>query len=128
MTNTSNKKKLNRSVKLSKLFFYLLLAIIFVMLFFVASKGFIADQTPAEKAVLEVNGEVVAEFIFSNYNENEIIDLDPYGLKGKVEIKNGGARFIEMNCPDKICVKTSWIEDKQSIAVCMPNKASLYLK
>ena len=85
------------------------------------------SQKPT-KAFLQVNGETVAEFKFSDYKNSQTISLEQYGLHGKIEIKDGAVRFIEMDCPDKICIKTSWISKVTESAVCLPNKAYLTVK
>src|SRR5699024_6973195 len=85
------------------------------------------SQQPT-KAILQVNGETVAEFKFSDYKNSEIISVEQYGLQGKIENKEGAVRFIEMECPDKICIQTSWILKVTESAVCLPNKAYLTVK
>lgn len=103
----------------------LLLLISFVIFIFSTYKN--NSQKPT-KAILQVNGETVAEFKFSDYKNSEIISLEQYGLHGKIEIKEGAVRFVEMDCPDKICIKTSWITKVTESAVCLPNKAYLTVK
>ena len=43
----------------------------------------------------------------------------------RFEIKNGAIRFLESNCPDKICVRTGFVTRAGQTAVCLPNKAVL---
>lgn len=63
----------------------------------------------------------------------ERIDLDAVSeprenrLPGKydetVRAEKGRIRFKEADCPDKICVKTGWLEKPGDTAVCLPNRA-----
>ena len=128
MKPQKNQDIISKSQRISRMFFYFLLILVCGTVLIIVFKGNAVDNLPPEKAVLEIEGKVAAEFFLSDYKKTEEIDLTAYGLNGKIEINSTGVRFIEMDCPDKICVKTSWIKDKQSIAVCMPNKASLFLK
>lgn len=115
------------SGKVYKIFFYFLVILcIITALVSVLIKG-AEDTSPATLAILELDGKVAESFSLED-NDGKLIDLAPYGLNGKLEIRDGRARFAEMDCPDQICVKTSWIGDKTSVSVCMPNKAVLYLK
>lgn len=41
------------------------------------------------------------------------------------EIKNHQIRFIDVNCPDKICESVGFIGRAKESAICMPNKVSL---
>lgn len=44
------------------------------------------------------------------------------------EIKNHEIRFINSDCPDKICVHTGWIKNPTESAHCLPNKISLTIR
>ena len=45
----------------------------------------------------------------------------------KFEIKDKKIRFLESNCPDKICVNTGFIGIVGETAVCLPNAASIQI-
>ncbi|MEI6132721.1 MAG: NusG domain II-containing protein [Bacillota bacterium] len=42
-----------------------------------------------------------------------------------VRVENGRIRFVDANCPDKVCVKTGWLTQNGDIAVCLPNHATI---
>lgn len=44
------------------------------------------------------------------------------GGSNTVEIKDGKIRISEADCPDKVCVKHSWLESKDLPIVCLPHK------
>lgn len=44
------------------------------------------------------------------------------------EIKNHEIRFINSDCPDKICVHTGFIKNPTESAHCLPNKISLTIR
>jgi hypothetical protein len=43
-------------------------------------------------------------------------------------IEKGRARFEEADCPDRLCVKTGWLEDNGDTAVCLPNKTIIRIE
>jgi hypothetical protein len=56
-----------------------------------------------------------------------------YPIKGKkenylmtIEISKGKVRVIESTCPDKLCVKSGWLESANSAIVCVPNKIVIH--
>lgn len=63
------------------------------------------------------------------YKENRLLEIQSlqhdriisYG-NVKVQIENGRARFLESNCPRRICVHTGWIDKPGQTVVCVPNR------
>jgi hypothetical protein len=45
----------------------------------------------------------------------------------RFRVQNGAAAFTASDCPDKICVNTGFIKKPREMAVCMPNRVSLYI-
>lgn len=43
------------------------------------------------------------------------------------EVKESKIAFIESDCPDKICVKTGFIDKPGQTAACLPNKTVLHI-
>lgn len=74
---------------------------------------------------------VLAEIII-NGNVCERVRLDKdniFSLPEKpnivFQVHDGGIRFSESDCPDKICVNTGFISIAGQTAVCLPNKISI---
>ncbi len=44
------------------------------------------------------------------------------------EVKEGSVRFMESDCPDKICVNTGYINKRGQTAVCLPNRLVLRIR
>lgn len=39
-----------------------------------------------------------------------------------IEVEPNRIRFVEANCPDKLCVKSDWISKPGQIVVCLPHR------
>lgn len=39
-----------------------------------------------------------------------------------IQYEKGRIRFLDADCPDKICVKTGWISEGGQTAACLPHK------
>lgn len=52
-----------------------------------------------------------------------------FSVEGKpdvvFEIKDGKIRFYESSCPDKICIRTGFLDRNRQSAACLPNKMIL---
>jgi hypothetical protein len=59
--------------------------------------------------------------IIRNIEKNCIIDLEDI----VIEIKDKKVRVLESNCPDKLCVKTGWIEKNTDFIICVPNNLKI---
>ena len=74
------------------------------------------------------------------YYENELFEEIPleqaenqlltFGEEEQVhlEIKNHKIRFINVDCPDKICEKTGFLQQEGDLAVCLPNRYSVRIR
>lgn len=102
--------------------------ILLVSLSFWGFAYFKNSSSKPTKAILQVDGETVAEYNFKDYDKPTLISLKQYGIDGEIEIKNGAVRFSDMDCKDKICIKTSWVTKVTESAVCLPNKVYLTVK
>ncbi len=95
----------------------LLSALILYFGFYMYSKNF-SENIIAE---ISVNGELY-KTVSLNEDKSFIIDKIP---NIKLEIKDKKIRFIESDCPDKICINTNFIGTVGQMAVCLPNKVSV---
>lgn len=79
-------------------------------------------QGPQRIASVWVNGSTVLEFDL-NTTEDEVISLEEYVHHPvSLEVKSGAVRFLESDCPDKICVNTGFLREDGDLASCLPNK------
>lgn len=85
-----------------------------------------------------IDGEIVIES--SGIIQERIPLSDTYGDKPlRIEIAGpigisivegfqGRVRMIESPCPDKICIKTSWIDQSGPMIICVPNQISIWIE
>lgn len=73
-----------------------------------------------DKAEILLEGKVIKTLDLS-----EDTTYSPEGLDIVLEVKDGKARFVSSDCPDKICVNTGFIDKRGQTAVCLPNKLVL---
>ncbi|AYD40562.1 NusG domain II-containing protein [Clostridium fermenticellae] len=74
-------------------------------------------------AIIKQNGTII-----------KTIDLDKVSGKNQfkvtynkthynvIQYEKGKIRFLDADCPDKICVKTGWISEGGQSAACLPHK------
>lgn len=99
------------------IFVLILLALISYIIFYIYGKNASGDTS----AKILINGQPI-KTISLDKDKIFIIDELP---NIKFEIKNKEIRFLESNCPDKICVNTGFIGIVGETAVCLPNAASI---
>lgn len=44
-----------------------------------------------------------------------------------IEIAGGKIRFLSSDCPDRLCVKSGWLDRSGDIAACVPNRVVIRL-
>ncbi len=72
-------------------------------------------------AVITRDGNKIAELDLNEITEPRQFTLDD-GIHVKIVAENGSIRFVEADCPDKICVKTGTLTEPGQQAICMPSK------
>jgi len=76
-------------------------------------------QHQGEIAVIKLDGKMVAT---SSLKKNQSFKImGPVG-ETRIEIKDSKIRVQTSDCPQKICVKTGWIDRPFQLIVCVPNK------
>jgi hypothetical protein len=55
--------------------------------------------------------------------------LELRGRRGPftIEVRGGRARFLDSDCPQKLCVRAGWLSRAGESSACVPNGASLTL-
>lgn len=91
----------------------LVIAAIGIVVFMLTSKD-------GAKAVVTVDGNVVAEYDLNTDTEEIIYSQN--GCYNKIVIKNGKASVESASCPDLICVGHREISKQGETIVCLPNK------
>jgi hypothetical protein len=79
---------------------------------------------PAERAVIRLDGRVVAEYPLNAVKRVEV--AGPLGTT-VVEIQPGRARVLSDPGPRQYCVRQGWLMRANAIAICAPNHVSLAL-
>ena len=75
-------------------------------------------------AVITVENTAVKEADLSDNGEFAVNGIENVTF----EIKDGSIRIKENDCPDKICVKTGWINKTHERIICMPKKLIVEIK
>ena len=68
-------------------------------------------------AVVEVDGKAVARYPLT---QDGVFELN--GGTNTMEIRDGKVRVIDANCPNRECVRQSWIRGANQSIVCLPNR------
>ncbi|HZV54319.1 MAG TPA: NusG domain II-containing protein [Rhodocyclaceae bacterium] len=79
---------------------------------------------PADRAVIRLDGRVVAEYPLNDARRIEV--PGPLGTT-VVEIRPGRARVLSDPGPRQYCVKQGWLTQANAVAICAPNHVSLAL-
>jgi hypothetical protein len=74
-----------------------------------------------------------AEIVYNN-SVIKVLDLSvdgqytvPEAPDMVFEVKDGKARVLSSDCPDKVCVNSGWLSRAGQCAVCLPNRITLRL-
>lgn len=72
-------------------------------------------------AVISRDGKRVKEIDLNKVAEPQYIKFED-GLKVTILAEKGQIKFLEADCPDKICIKTGLLTKRGDKAVCLPSK------
>lgn len=81
--------------------------------------------TVGRLAVIQVGNEVVAELELDTADDEVFSIEDKTGLPITFEVKDHAIRFLDSDCPDKVCVNAGFLHRDMDIASCLPNKTVL---
>ncbi|HOP99254.1 MAG TPA: NusG domain II-containing protein [Acetivibrio clariflavus] len=85
------------------------------------------DNGTHKIAVIKVKDKVVKSIDLSSVTEPQRIEISGE-YNQVVLVENGRIRFLEAECPDKVCVNTGWLSDKGDMAVCIPNSTMIKIE
>ena len=74
-----------------------------------------------ETVLIEQNGETVFSARLADLGEARVLEIGG----AAVEVSRRGARFLESDCPDRLCVKAGLLTRAGESAVCLPNRVSV---
>ena len=79
-------------------------------------------------AEITLDGKPYKKILLSEHKGEEQIDVKTdYGYN-IIEIKDASVAIIEADCPDKICIKSSFISKPGQLLVCLPHKLMVEIK
>ncbi|MGE4266220.1 MAG: NusG domain II-containing protein [Deferribacterales bacterium] len=87
-----------------------------------ASLFFMLDVQSGEKRLYLIDKNTKEEIKL----ENRDISLDNGHVI--IQVTSEGARFLESDCPNKICIKQGWVKNCGDTAVCVPKHLALVME
>jgi hypothetical protein len=103
-------------LKIKKLDLILIAILVFVIF------SFMPGKKSGDKKLFLIDGENRKEIPL----ENNLIKLKDDNVL--LEITEKGGRFIESDCPNRICITSGWVDSCGEAAVCVPNKYALVME
>ncbi|GAE00834.1 membrane associated protein [Clostridium botulinum B str. Osaka05] len=77
-------------------------------------------------AVIKQNGKIIEKVDLSKVKEKKELKINYNDKDHKgyniIEINKGSIRFIDADCPDKICIKSGVLKKPGETAACLPHK------
>lgn len=74
-------------------------------------------------ATIKQDGKIIKTIDLSKVSKAEEIrvssESDHYNI---IKVEKGRIRFIDADCPDKICIKAGWLKKPGDSAACLPHK------
>ncbi len=78
-------------------------------------------------AVIKMKDEIIKSIDLSTVKGPQKIEVSGKHIQ-VVLVERGRIRFLEADCPDKICVNTGWLSEKGDMAVCIPNSTMIKIE
>jgi len=73
------------------------------------------------KAVITRDGKRMAEIDLKSVQEPQTFEFKD-GIRVLIVAEKGSIKFVEADCPDKICIKTGTLTKPGDRAICLPSK------
>ncbi|ACA45582.1 NusG domain II-containing protein [Clostridium botulinum] len=77
-------------------------------------------------AVIKQNGKIIEKVDLSKVKEKRQLKINYNDRDHKgynvIEIDKGSIRFIDADCPDKVCIKSGVLKKPGETAACLPHK------
>lgn len=103
-----------------------MLVYIFIVIligFSVLGLKWLGESTDSRQLVVELNGEIVKSVNLDGIEHPRDIRIETGdGGYNILQIAQDGAKVIEANCPDRVCVRSSRITIPGQTIVCLPHR------
>lgn len=84
-------------------------------------------SAPGATAIITQNGNIIHRINLEEIKDPyEIIVKNDHNGYNTIYIEENKIRFIDANCPDKLCVQTGFLSNTNDISVCLPH--SLFIE
>ena len=101
--------------------FFLILLVLVVIVAALAFNYF-KQSSEGDKVVIYLDNKVYKEIPI---DATEDITIKTDSGFNKIKIHDKGVEVVDASCPDKVCVKTGFIDKSNKNIVCIPNKVSI---
>lgn len=102
-------------------------AVLAASLLWMARQAPARDQGPRLVAVITVGDREVRRIDLAGARDQEFSILDETGLPITFQVKDHAIRFLESDCPDKVCINTGFLRSDLAVACCLPNQTTLFV-
>ena len=83
---------------------------------------------PRLVATVAVGNREVMSIDLMTAEDQEFSILDETGLPITFQVREHAIRFLESDCPDKICIHTGFLKNDLDVASCLPNRTVLFVE
>lgn len=78
-------------------------------------------------ATVAVENREIMSIDLETAEDQEFSILDETGLPITFQVREHAIRFLESDCPDKICIHTGFLKNDLDVASCLPNRTTLFV-
>jgi hypothetical protein len=75
--------------------------------------------------IIEVDGKEYKKMSLDGSNTKKTIEMNTRYGHSVIEMDGRGARFLESDCKDQLCVKMDKITKANQTSICLPNRVSI---
>lgn len=98
--------------------------IILITAFVLALSFFLIKSRENVTAKIYVNDSLYKTIDLKSVRATEIIEINAE-LKVSIEISPNGIRFLQSECPDKICINSGLLSQPHQSAACLPARVAI---
>ncbi|QXM05752.1 NusG domain II-containing protein [Crassaminicella indica] len=77
--------------------------------------------------IIEVDGKEYKKISLDGLDHSKTIEINTKYGHSVIEVDGQGARFLESDCKDQLCVKMGKITKANQTSICLPNRISIKL-